>query len=132
DPASGHPEALGRRLREHLKGAGIGAAPVLACVGRDRVILKDLRFPQVPPSEEAAVVRFQASKEISEAAEDVVIDYTTVGEPGPSGERRAFALVVRRSVVAAYQALCKAAGLKLVGLVPRSFGIAACLQRVAG
>ena len=132
DPAGGQPEALGQRLRAYLKGAGITAAPVLGCVGRDRVILKEIRYPQVPASEEPAVVRFQASKEMTDAAEDVVIDYTPLDEPGSAGERRAIAVIVRRNIVAAYQTLCRAAGLKLVCLIPRPFGIAAALQRIAG
>jgi Tfp pilus assembly PilM family ATPase len=132
DPAAGQPEALGKRLREHLKTAGIAGAPVLACLGRDRVIVKEIRYPQVPPSEETAVVRFQASKELTDAAEDVVIDYWPLNEPGAAGERRAVAVIVRRSLVAAYQTLCKAAGLKLVALTPRPFGVAASLERVAG
>jgi hypothetical protein len=132
DPAGGQPEALGQRLRAYLKGAGIAAAPVLVCVGRDRVILKEIRYPQVPASEEPAVVRFQASKEMTDAAEDVVIDYTPLDGPGGIGERRAIGVIVRRKVLTDYQTLCRAAGLKLVALVPRPFGIAAALQRIAG
>jgi Tfp pilus assembly PilM family ATPase len=131
DPGTGDPDALGKRLREHLKGAGIGAAPVLACVGRDRVILKDIRYPAVPPSEEPAVVRFQASKEMTESPDEVLIDYAPFEEPGPAGERRAFAVIMRRTAVARYQALCRAAGLKLAAVTPRPFGIAACLDRAA-
>src|SRR5262249_53914706 len=84
-----------------------------------------------PAHEEPAVVRFQAVKELTEAADDVAIDYAPLGAT-PSGEKRAQVLVVRRELVNAYQELCQAAGLKLAGLTPRPFGSAACLSRLLG
>jgi hypothetical protein len=119
-------------LRQRLKEAGIKPAPVLVSLGRDRVILKDIRYPQVPPAEEPAVVRFQASKELTDGADEVIIDYYPVADGGPGGERRALAFVVRRKVLAMYQELCRAAGLKLAGVTPRPFGIAAAVLRSAG
>ena len=129
-PAAADAEALGKRLRDHLKAAGVAPAPVLACVARDRVIVKELRFPSVPPAEEAGVVRFQAVKELSDSPDDVTIDYVTVGAP-KNGEQHALALVVRREIVAAYQKLCQAAGLKLAGLTPRPFGVGAGLTQAS-
>jgi Tfp pilus assembly PilM family ATPase len=126
------PEALGKLLRERLKTAGIVPAPVLACVGRDRVIQKDLRFPTVPAHEEPALVRFQALKELSEAPEDVVIDFTTAGNGGEPGETRALTLILRRDVLETYQKVCAAAGVKLVALTPRPIGLSSCLRRVIG
>jgi hypothetical protein len=131
-PSVATAEAQGRRLRERLREARISAAPVVICVGRDRVIVKDVRYPAVPESEEPAIVRFQVVKELTDAAEDAVIDYVPLGENGSNGERRAMALVAKREQVAAYQAICKAAGLKLAGIAPRAFGLAACVHRLAG
>jgi Tfp pilus assembly PilM family ATPase len=124
-------EELGKALRERLKSAGIAPAPVLACVGRDRVIVKDVRFPAVPESEEPNLVRFQAVKELTDAGEDVVIDYIVVDRP-EGAEQKALALVLRRDVLQAFQTLCSAAGLRLAALMPRPVGVAACLRKIMG
>ncbi len=127
-PPNGDPEGLGKVLRERLKTAGIAPAPLLVSLSRDRVILKDIRFPSVPEAEEANVIRFQAVKELTDAADEVIIDYSAVTDRG-APEQRALALIARKEVVAGYQTLCQAAGLKLAALTPRPFGTVAALQR---
>jgi hypothetical protein len=124
-------EELGKALRERLREAGIAPAPVLACLARDKVIIKEVRFPAVPEAEEPNVVRFQTVKELTDSVEEVVIDYIVTGQE-PNGERKAAVLVVRRDVLQIYQAICQAAGLKLVGLTPRLIGISHCLRKVIG
>ncbi len=125
-------KAIGEKLRERLKAAGIAPAPVLVSVGRDRIILKELKYPPVAPTEEPALVRFQAMKEMSESPDDVVLDYAPLGEHG--GERRSMAVVVRKDLFNAIQAMCLAAGLKLAGVSPRPYAVAAGLVKafVAG
>jgi Tfp pilus assembly PilM family ATPase len=132
NPQTGAPDALGRLLRDRLREAGIAPAPVLACIGRDRVILKDIRHPPATAAEEPAVVRFQVVRELNDPAEQVVIDYMPSTEPVSSGERRALAVVLRRNILVNYQNVCRAAGLKLAALAPRPFGAAACLSQFAG
>src|SRR5947209_8249801 len=131
-PNPAEADALGRLLRERLKDAGIPPAPVLVCIGRDRVILNEVTYPSVPAHEEPAVVQFQVSKELTDAADEVVIDYTPMSETGPSGEQHALALVMRRELLATYETLCRAAGLKLLALTPRPFGMLACWKHVVG
>jgi Tfp pilus assembly PilM family ATPase len=127
-------EDLGKLLKERLKEAGLSPAPVLACVGRDRLIVKEVRYPAVPEVEEPAVIRFQAVKELTESADDVIIDYVLAGSARTTltSDRKAVALVIRKEVLETYRVLCEAAGLKLAGLTPRLLGVPACLRKVMG
>ena len=130
-PNPSNAEEMGKLLAERLEAAGIAKAPVLACLGRDRLIVKEIRYPRVPDSEEAAVVRFQTVKELTDAPEEVVIDYMPVYAP-PEGEQKAMALVIRKEVFQTYRTLCKAAGLDLAALTPRLVGTGVCLRKVMG
>src|SRR5262245_37313482 len=120
---------LGRQLKDALRAAGIAPGPTVAAVGRDRVIVKDFKIPRVPAGEEPAVVRFQASKEMTEAPDSVALDYFTLAREEPDGQVRAVTASVRKDVVAAYRTLCQTAGLKLAGVTPRAMGTLAALDR---
>jgi hypothetical protein len=118
-------KAIGENLRDKLRATGAPPAPVIVSVGRDRIILKELKYPPVSPMEEPALIRFQAMKEMSESPEDMVLDYAPLGESG--GERRAMAVVMRKELFNAIQLMCQIAGLKLAGVTPRPYATAAGL-----
>ena len=120
---------IGEQLRDRLRVAGLGAAPVLVALGRDRVVLKELRYPAVPAAEEPNVVRFQALKELSDAADDVVLDYAPLSNGTPEGERQSMAVVVRKDLFTAIQTMCAAANLRLAAVTPRPYAVAAGLYR---
>lgn len=125
--------AFGEALRDKLRAVGAPIAPVLVSVGRDRVILKELRHPPVPPAEEPALIKFQAVKEMSDSPDDVVLDYVPLGAGAegadPAADRRAMAVMLRKEVFNAVQAMCTAAGLKLAGVTPRPYAVTAGLVR---
>jgi Tfp pilus assembly protein PilN len=117
----------GKRFRETIKAAGIGPAPLLVCLGRDRVIFKEIKIPVVPPHEEPNVVKFQAQKEFTESG-DVVLDYTPLGVTG-NNEKRVLVAAAKKEAVAASKKLAEAAGLKLVAITPRPFATLAGLNQ---
>jgi Tfp pilus assembly PilM family ATPase len=131
DPPLGANNAaeIGRRLAEKLHEAGIAPAPLLVSVGRDRVILKDVKIPPVAPHEEPAVVRNQARREFTESGADVAIDYVPLGDNGNGTEHKVLIVSLRREVLQTYTTMAEAAGLKLVGVTPRPFAFYAGLQR---
>lgn len=124
-------KAIGEQLRDRVKAAGISAGPVLVAIGREKVILKEVRHPPVEAGDEPALVRFQALKEIAESPDEVLLDYV----PAPNGdnngdtERRATAVVVRKEFFAAVQTMVVAAGWKLAAVTPRPFAVAAGLNQ---
>lgn len=120
-------EEAGKTLREFLKSSGIAPAPVLICVPRQHVLLKEVCCPAVAAAEEPALVRFQAAKELLEALDDVALDYAHLAKAG--AENRILVAALRKELVRAYQALCRAAGLKLLALTPRPFVLGHCLAR---
>ncbi|QEL18802.1 hypothetical protein [Limnoglobus roseus] len=119
---------LGRKLAELLKTAGIAPAPVLFAIGRDRIILKEIKHPPSPPQDEPAVVRFQAIKELTESPDDGVLDYLPLGSDA-AGERRASVAFLHNDQFKSFRAMCDAANLKLAGVTPRPFAAASAAAR---
>ncbi|MCE9567230.1 MAG: pilus assembly protein PilM [Planctomycetes bacterium] len=120
---------IGEQLRERLKAAGMSQAPAIVAVPRDRVVLKELRYPHVPLPEEPNVVRFQALKELSDAPEDVILDYVPLAGDTAAGERRSMAVAIRKDLYRAIQQMCEAANIRLVAVTPRPYALAAGLSR---
>lgn len=119
----------GKRLKEALAAARVPAAPVLVCVGRDRVVMKEVRHPKTAPTEEPAVVRFQAQRDLAEAPEVLHLDYVPLPSPAGAEDQRATAVFVRKELFNAARTMCESAGLKFAGFTPRSYATAAAVRR---
>ncbi len=124
-PNAAQADEAGKRLRERLREAGVAPAPVLFLVGRERLLIREVRYPDVPAAEVPAVVHFQAAKELNFPADEAVIDFALNSVPGPLGEKRALAVVLRKELLSAIQQTCKLAGLRLEAVAARPFALLA-------
>ncbi|MGL4421407.1 MAG: hypothetical protein ACRCZF_12125, partial [Gemmataceae bacterium] len=125
----GNAAALGVALRDLLKQAKIAPAPILMVLGRERTILKEVRFPITPPADEPAIVKFQAIKELSEAPEEMIFDYTPMPVAPGQTDRSALVVFIKRELMTATRTFAETAGLKLAGVAPRSFAAAMATGR---
>ncbi|QVL34369.1 hypothetical protein KIH39_10815 [Telmatocola sphagniphila] len=125
----GNAVETGKNLKEFLRVQGMAAPGVLVCVGRDRVILKDIKYPNVPVEEEANIVRFQVSKELTESSESYVIDYFPLDGLEPDGQKKALTVALKKDYVESVRIMCENAGLKLNGIVPRAFALGGLMQK---
>jgi Tfp pilus assembly PilM family ATPase len=121
-------ERVGKALGEFLKAEKIAPAPVIVGIGRDRIFLKELRFPAVAAHEEASLVRFQTGKEMAEAVDNYAIDYANLND-GTGNDRQVITVAARRDIVTMIQTLCQAAGVKLHAITPKLFGVTSALER---
>jgi len=125
-------EEFGQRLKDEMAKAGIAAAPLIVCLGRDKVVVKEVRYPQVGADVEASIVRNQITKDLTESPDEVVLDYAPLPEPARNGERRALSLVVRKATIQALGTVARVAGLRLASVSARPYGAAACYKHLAG
>src|SRR5262245_8225634 len=102
----GTAQPLGRQLKDLLKKSGIAPAPVLLCLDRDKIILKDVVHPPTDGPEEPIVVRFQAVKDLAVDAEEVDLDYVPTGTTA-DGQKTALAVFARKDAVQAAKILCE-------------------------
>lgn len=131
---SGNAVQMGKLFRDKLRAADIAPAPVVVCSGREKIILKDIRYPKPEhEGDEPAVVRFQVIRELSESPDNVNIDYQRLTGEDIGDERKAIAVILKKEIVKSWLLFCEAAGLKLLALVPRPFASLAAVQKaIAG
>ncbi|MEZ6141610.1 MAG: pilus assembly protein PilM [Zavarzinella sp.] len=116
---------LGKQLREILKTHRIAAAPVIVVVGRDKVVVKDLKIPPAEAHDEPNLVKFQATRELNEAPDSVILDYTTQTRLDADGQRKVLVSVLRKDSLKYWKAICAAAGLELAGITLRPYALQA-------
>ncbi len=115
-------EEQGEQLRSFLKELAPPGCKTAVCLGRDRLIARQLTIPKADPAEEPALVRFQVLRELNESPDEIRLDYLPFDPPGGS-DRRVLALMVRVELFNAWKTILQEAQTKLVSLCPRLSGL---------
>lgn len=127
------PGELGKALAAALAQATVSPGNVVMGIPRTLVMLRTLELPPADREEEiAAMVHLRWSRDLPFPVNEAVIDFQTLprssvpenappssssdGAPAPDMPTRVLTAVVRRKTVEFYQAVAKAAGVKLVAL----------------
>ncbi len=120
---AGSAAKCGTQLKDKLKEWGIPSGPVWFTLGRDRIILKELKYPVVNEAIEPDLVRMQVVKELIDGQNDVIIDYFPLPTLASTGEKRALTVVLRKDWLEICKTICEHANLKLMGVTPRFFTV---------
>lgn len=78
------PEALGRRLAEGLRRAGLAPGPAIFAVPRSALSIKRIELPPANPDELPEMVHLAVERDLPIEAADAVMDFTVV-EARPDG-----------------------------------------------
>jgi len=118
---------MGAHLRRVLNQEDIGTRHVIVDVPRDQVILNTLNLPVNVPDALPNIVGIQVAKQLPYALADAVVDFVVVPHDGKAATGEVLVAAVRKEVLSKYEAVFRAAGVKLdrVGLRPSANRVAA-------
>jgi len=129
-------QAIGAFIGSTLGKMKLRNTAIIMSVPRGQAVLKPLVLPPVATTSElAAMVQYQAEKELSFRPDEAVVDFTMESHYGTGqtssqeteGENVLVA-AVRRPVVEYYQAIAQAAGTKLLRLGLRPYANMRCME----
>ena len=132
-------QAIGAFIGATLDKMKLRNTAIIMSVPRGQAVLKPMVLPPVATTSElAAMVQYQAEKELSFRPDEAVVDFTLESHYGTgqtSGQEsegeNVLVAAVRRPVVEYYQAIAEAAGTKLLRLGLRPYANMRCMGAYA-
>jgi type IV pilus assembly protein PilM len=124
------PEALGRALAEMFAANNLSHNVRLG-LANQKIAVRTLHLPVIDDADELeTAIRFRAADEIPMPLDQAVMDYTVLGEVGPSSERRLEVVVAtaRRDMVSHALEALRQAGLRPVGIDLSAYGLIRALH----
>src|SRR5690625_4076187 len=120
------PDALAFEIQELLKETGITRRFVIAAVGNQQVVTRNIRLPNMPAQELGAAVKWEADKYLPFSIDDVAFDHHQLDDPKSlqEGEEIEVLIAAAQTEYVAQQAECLIrAGLEPVAMDIKPFAL---------
>jgi Tfp pilus assembly PilM family ATPase len=114
------PNEIGEAIHDALTKIGAAGLEAIVAVGRANIELRFLTVPPVPPEELPELVRFQASRQFSQAIEEGLIDFAPLASSGQP-PTSVLAAAITPDLLKSIRAVCEAAHVTPKHLVLRPF-----------
>jgi len=115
------PQSCGRVLREHLRHHGITARTAVIGIPLSWTLSRMKEVPETDPVSLAGMLHLEAEEEFGIAIEDLVLDFLEVDRTDHA--LRLFLVAAPSSKIEALRATARAAGLRLVAILPAALAI---------
>ena len=113
------PEAVARSIRALRRRARFGPGRVVLGVANQRVVVRQVELPWMPPAELRRSLGFQAQDHLPIPVEGAELDFTVLDElEGPDGQRvlRVLLVAAQKDMIAGHLQAASRAGLNPVGV----------------
>jgi type IV pilus assembly protein PilM len=127
------PQGVGAAIRQVFATSGIKANRVVAAVGGQAVIVRELKLPPMSDEELKQAARFEAERYIPYGVKEVNMDFDVIGETTEENQKKVVVLLVaaRREIVDKHVQALEVAGLEPFVLDVESFAVMRSLDSQA-
>jgi type IV pilus assembly protein PilM len=125
------PETVATAIRQLWSQSKFSHKDVVIGIGNQRVLVRDLELPWMPPAQIRASLPFQVADLLPVAVEDALLDYVATGSrPGDQGEvLQGLLVAATKETVLANTTAVEAAGLRPVMVDLNAFALARVMAR---
>jgi hypothetical protein len=128
--STANPDALGKALGEFLGANGFTAKSAVVGLPARWLVVKPKEVPPTDPATLAEMLRLQAEGEFSSELKDLVYDYAAAS--GDEAVKSVLLIATQKKHVDSASALCEAAGLNAIAVMPTAIALGAATGQTMG
>lgn len=114
---------VAQAVKTLLKSANIRSTQAVAAISGSQVIVRQVQFPKMTEAALRKSIRFEASKYISSAIEDSVVEFEILGDSETPGQMNVMLAAAPKDLVESRISVLEAAGLEPVAIDVEAFAL---------